>query len=155
MEIKKIETCNYVMFPRTQLPGLTCDDNALIPSRQDFDVELIHNVPNMGTVKMIIQQAPPHMTFQLFEPKSVQQFDDFLSKLLGMHESPAYVADCLDFIVLFQGCRDGIEINQQIYKAVVAQIHATRDAAARWWYEYGNDKSGMISCSKICLYQGF
>jgi hypothetical protein len=40
MEIKKIETCNYVMFPRTQLPGLTCDDNALIPSRQDFDVEL-------------------------------------------------------------------------------------------------------------------
>ena len=50
MEIKKIETCNYVMFPRTQLPGLTCDDNALIPSRQDFDVELIHDVPNMGTV---------------------------------------------------------------------------------------------------------
>jgi hypothetical protein len=144
MEIKKIETCNYVMFPRTQLPGLTCDDNALIPSRQDFDVELIHNVPNMGTVKMIIQQAPPHMTFQLFEPKSMQQFDDFLSKLLGMHESPAYVADCLDFIVLFQGCRDGIEISQQNYKAVVAQIHATRDAAARWWYEYGNDKSDMI-----------
>ena len=137
MEIKKIETCNYVMFPRTQLPGLTCDDNALIPSRQDFDVELIHNVPNMGTVKMIIQQAPPHMTFLLFEPKSVQQFDDFLSKLLGMHESPAYVADCLDFIVLFQGCHDGIEISQQNYKAVVAQIHAIRDAAARWWYEYG------------------
>jgi hypothetical protein len=42
------------------------------------------------------------------------------------------VAGCLDFIVLFQGCRDGIEINQQNYKAVVAQIHTTRDAAARW-----------------------
>jgi hypothetical protein len=47
------------------------------------------------------------------------------------------VAGCLDFIVLFQGCRDGIEINQQNYKAVVAQIHATRDAAARWWHVYG------------------
>ena len=139
MEIKKIDTCNYVMFPRTQLPGLTCDDKAQTPSRQDFAGELIHDVPNMGTVKMIVQQASPHMTFQVFEPKSEQQFDDFLSKLLGMHESPIYIADCLDFIVLFQGCRDRIEINQLNYEDVVRQIHATRDAAARWWYEYGNE----------------
>jgi hypothetical protein len=54
-----------------------------------------------------------------------------------MHESPAYVAGRLDFIVLFQGCRDAMAINQQNYKTVVAQIHATRDAAARWWYKYG------------------
>ena len=139
MEIKKIETSDYVMCPRTQLAGLTCDDNALTPSRQAFAVELLHDVPNMGTVKMIVQQASPHMTFQLFEPKSEQQFDDFLSKLLGMHESPAYVAGCFDFIVLFQGCRGSIEVNQQNYKAVVAQIHATRDAAARWWYKYGKE----------------
>ena len=137
MEIKKIETCDYVMCPRTLLPGLTCDDNALMPSRQDFDVELLHDVPNLGTVKLIVQQTSPHMTFQLFESKSEKQFDDFLSKLLGMHESPAYVAGCLDFIVLFQGCRDRIEVNQQNYKAVVAQINATRDSAARWWYLYG------------------
>ena len=139
MESKKIDTCNYVMCPRTQLPGLTCDDKALTPSRQDFDVELLHDVPNLGTVKMIVRQVAPHMTFQLFEPKSEQQFDDFLSKLLGMHESPIYIAGCLDFIVLFQGCRDRIEINQLNYKDVVRQIHATRDAAARWWYEYGNE----------------
>lgn len=110
-----------------------------MPSRRDFDVELLYDVPNMGTVKLIVQQDSPHMTFQLFETKSVQQFDDFLSKLLGMHESPAYVAGRLDFIVLFQGCRDSIEVNQQNYKAVVAQINTTRDAAARWWYEYGKE----------------
>lgn len=136
MEIKKIQTCDYVMCPRTQLAGLTCDD-ALTPSRQDFAVELLHDVPNLGNVKLIVQQAFPHMTFQLFEPNSEQQFDDFLSKLLGMHKSPAYVAGCLDFIVLFQGCRDNIEITQLNYKEVVNKIRIIRDTAARWWYEYG------------------
>lgn len=137
METKKIETSNYVLFPRTRLQGLTCDDNALMPSLGDFDVELLHDVPNMGTAKLIVQQSSPHMTFQLFEPASEQQFDDFLSKLLGMHESPAYIAGCLDFIVLFQGCRERMDINQLNYKAVLSQIHATRDAAAKWWYQYG------------------
>ena len=139
MIINKIETCDYVMCPRTQFAGLTCEDESLVPSLYDFDVELLHNIPGMGTVKLIIQQTSPHMSFQLFEPKSEQQFDDFLSKLLGMCESPAYVEGCLDFIVLFQGCRDNIEVNQQNYKAIVNQIDATRDAAARWWYVYGKD----------------
>lgn len=137
MKIKKIETSDYVMCPRTLLAGLTCDDNALMPSSHDFDVELLRDVPNIGIVKLIVQQTSPRMTFQLFEPKSVQQFDDFLSKLLGMHESPAYIAGCLVFIVLFQGCRDIIEVNKQNDKDVVAQINATRDAAARWWCDYG------------------
>ena len=137
MEIKKIESFYYVMCPRIQLAGLTCDDNDLMPSCQEFNVELLHDVPSMGTVKLIVQQAPPHMTFQLFEPGSEQQFDDYLSKLLGMHECPAYIEGRLDFIILFQGCRDRIEITQQNYKAIVQQIRATRDAAARWWYLYG------------------
>lgn len=79
------------------------------------------------------------MTFQLFEPKSEQQFDDFLSKLLGMHESPAYITDCFDFMVLFQGCRGRIEFNQLNYQAVVYQMNTTRDATARWWYKYGKE----------------
>lgn len=142
MKIKKIETCDYVMCPRTLLAGLTCEDNALMPSRHDFDVELLRDVPNIGVVKLIVQQTFPRMTFQLFEPKSVQQFDDSLSKLLGMHESPAYIAGCLDFIVLFQGCRDSMEVNQKNYKDVAAQINATRDAAARWWHKY--DKEWLL-----------
>ena len=79
------------------------------------------------------------MTFQLFEPKSEQQFDDYLSKLLGMHESPSYIAGRHDFIVLFQGSRGNIGVNQLNYQAVVNQIDATRDAAARWWYKYGSE----------------
>lgn len=139
MEIKKIETCNYVLFPRTHLAGLICDDDALMPSREDFYVELLHDVPNLGTVKLIVQQALPHLTFQLFEPKSEQQFDDFLSKLLGMHESPTYIVGRFDFIVLFQGCRGKIEVNQLNYQAVVNQINDIRDAAAKWWYKYGKE----------------
>ena len=139
MKINKIETGDYVMFPRTQLAGLTCDNAILVPSRQDFDVELLYDVPNMGMVKLIIQQTVPHMTFQIFEQKSEQQFDDFLSKLLGMNESPAYIAGCFDFIVLFQGCRGRIEVNQLNYEAIVSQINITRDAAARWWYLYGKE----------------
>ena len=137
MEIKKIENCDYVLFPRTQLAGLTCYDDALMPSREDFDVELLHDVPYSGTVKLIVQQTSPYMTFQLFEPKSEQQFDDYLSKLLGMHESPAYIVGRFDFIVLFQGCQGKMEVNQLNYQAVVNQINATRDAAARWWYKFG------------------
>ncbi len=139
MKIKKIETCDYVLFPRTQLAGLTYDNGSLTPSRQDFDVELLHDVPSLGTVKLIVQQVSPHMTFQLLEPKSEQQFDDFLSKLLGMHESPAYIAGCYGFIVVFQGSRDIIEVNQLNYKSVVNQINVTRDAATRWWFNYRNE----------------
>lgn len=138
MEIKKIETCDYVMFPRTQLAGLTCDDISMVPSRQDFDVEILDDVPNLGNVKLIVQHASPHMIFQLFELKSELQFDEYLSKLLGKHESPAYISGCFTFMVLFQGCRDRIEVNQKNYKTVVEQINTTRDAAARWWFYYGD-----------------
>ena len=45
-----------VLFPRTQLAGLTCEDESLMPSPQDFDVETVNDVPNMGTAKLIVQQ---------------------------------------------------------------------------------------------------
>lgn len=142
MEVKKINKERLgekVLFPRTQLAGLTCEDKDLMPQRQDFDVELKHDVPKMGTVKLIVQQQPPHMVFQLFETKSVEQFDDFLGKLLGMHQSPIYISGRTDFIVLFQGNREDMEITQANYKDVIRRIHATRDAAARWWHLYGNE----------------
>ena len=125
-----------VLFPRTQLAGLSCDDKNLLPQFQDFDVELLHDVPNMGTVKLIVQQQPPHMWFQLFEPESEEKFDDYLGTLLGMCESPSYISGCTDFLVLFQGVRDHIEVTQTNYKDVVRLIRETKDAATRWWYEY-------------------
>ena len=140
MEVKKFDKerlGDKVLFPRTQLAGLTCEDKDLMPQRQDFEVELVNDVPNMGTVKLIVQQQSPHMLFQLFETKSEEQFDDFLGKLLGMHESPIYISGRTDFIVLFQGNREDLEITQANYKDVIRRIHATRDAAARWWHLYG------------------
>ncbi len=140
MEVRKIDKESLgdkVLFPRTQLAGLTCEDKELMPLRQDFEVELVNDVPNMGTVKLIVQQQSPHMVFQLFETKSEEQFDDYLGKLLGMHQSPIYVSGRTDFIVLFQGNRENMEITQANYKDVVRRIHDTRDAAARWWHLYG------------------
>jgi hypothetical protein len=138
-QISKERLGDKVLFPRTQFAGLTCEDKDLMPQRQDFDVELIHDVPKMGTVKLIVQQQSPHMVFQLFETKSEEQFDDFLGKLLGMHQSPIYISGRTDFIVLFQGNREDMEINQANYKDVIRRIHATCDAAARWWHLYGKE----------------
>ena len=126
-----------VLFPRTQLAGLTCEDESLIPSRQDFDVETVNDVPNMGTAKLIVQQHAPHMVFQLFETESEEQFDDFLGKLLGMHDIPSYVAGRTDFMVLFSGSRDGQQVTQANHEEVYLRICATQDAAARWWHVYG------------------
>ena len=140
MEVRKIDKerlGDKVLFPRTQLAGLTCEDKDLMPLRQDFEVEQVNDVPNMGTVKLIVQRQSPHMVFQLFETKSEEQFDDYLGKLLGMHQSPIYVSGRTDFIVLFQGNRENMEITQANYKDVVRRIHDTRDAAARWWHLYG------------------
>ena len=140
MEVRKIDKerlGDKVLFPRTQLAGLTCEDKDLMPLRQDFEVELVNDVPKMGTVKLIVQKQSPHMVFQLFETKSEEQFDDYLSKLLGMHQSPIYVSGRTDFIVLFQGNRENMEITQANYKDVVRRIHDTRDAAALWWHLYG------------------
>lgn len=137
-----------VLFPRTQLAGITCDDKNILPKPQDFDVELKHDVPTMGTVKLIVQFESPHLVFQLFETKSEEEFDDYLGKLLGMHESPIYISGRTDFIILFQGNRENMEITQANYKDVIRRIHATRDAAARWWHLYGNrnNRNGSVDC---------
>lgn len=54
MEIKKIENCNYVMFPRLQRPGLK-------PKHVDYDAfkaELKH-VEGHGDYWLLYQQANP------------------------------------------------------------------------------------------------
>ena len=137
-QISKESLGAKVLFPRTQFAGITCDDKNLLQKPKDFDLEVKHDVPTIGTVKLIVQQQTPRMVFQLFETKSEEQFDDFLGKLLGMHQSPIYISGRTDFIVLFQGNREDMEITQVNYKDVIRRIHATRDAAARWWHLYGN-----------------
>lgn len=128
---------NKVLFPRTQLPGLDCKDKDLMPNKQDFSIETLNDVPGMGTVRLIVQTQSPHMVFQLIEAKDDAEFDDFLGKLLGMHDFPSYINGRTDFMVLFQGSRDGQEVNQENHEEVYHRICVCQNQAARWWHLYG------------------
>ena len=140
MDIRKLtkeELGTIVALPRTQLKGLTCEDADQMPARQDFTLQTVKDVPNMGDAKLIEQLSSPHMVFQLIEATSEQEFDLFLGILLGMHISPIYIEGRTDFIVVFQGCLDDIEATQENYKEKVQLIYEVRDQAARWWHLYG------------------
>ena len=138
-QISKERLGAKVLFPRTQFAGITCDDKNLLPKPQDFDLELKHDVPTIGTVKLIVQHESPHFVFQLYETESEEQFDDYLGKLLGMHMPTTYISGCTDFLILFIGNREKIEINPANYKDILHHLHEVRDAAARWWYLYGKE----------------
>ena len=56
MEIKKIENCNYVMFPRLQHCGLKPEH----VNRDAFKAELRH-VEGHGDYWLLYQQAKPHV----------------------------------------------------------------------------------------------
>ena len=141
MKIRKFtneELGDKVLFPRTQLRGVNCtDSDSDLPKRQDFNLERIETVDGMGGVNVIVQQVYPRMVFQLFDNLTPAQFDDYLGKLLGMHDTPSYIESRLDFMVLFQGSRDGQEITQENHEAVYEYICKTQDQAARWWHLYG------------------
>ena len=142
MDIRRLtkeELGAIVAFPRTILKGIGCEDKDSMPTRQDFNLRIVQDVPDMGEAKLIEQLGEPHMVFQLIEPKDEQEFDLFLGILLGMHESPIYIEGRTDFIVLFQGCKDDIEATQQNYKEKVQLICDVRDQAARWWHLYGKN----------------
>ena len=91
----------------------------------------------MGTVKFIEAVNTPRRVYQLILTDSETLFDDYLGKLLGMHLSPKYIDGDTSFIIVFQGNRDSIEINQLNYKEVVAAIRKDCERAAWWWYLYG------------------
>ena len=140
MEIKMIDKERIgakVLFPRTQHHGIDCKDISQMPSRQDFTIEQKNDLPGLGQAKLIVQQTAPHMVFQLIEANSEEQFDDYLGKLLGMHDAPSYIEGRTDFMVLFSGSRDHVEVNQENHSEVYRNICHTQDQAARWWCLYG------------------
>lgn len=141
MDIRKFtkeELGAIVAFPRTILKGIGCEDKDSMPTRQDFNLRIVQDVPDMGEARLIEQLSEPHMVFQLIEPKDEQEFDQFLGILLGMHESPIYIEGRTDFIILFQGCKGELGATQGNYKEKVQHIYHVRDQAARWWHLFGN-----------------
>lgn len=128
-----------VLLPRAQYAGVNVTDSDIkLPMLQDYNLETKQNVPGMGTVQLIVQQQEPRMVFQLIEAESEQQFDSYLGTLMGMHQVPSYISGRLDFMVLFIGARDEVEVNQRNHEQVYQQICQAQDQAARWWHLYGH-----------------
>ena len=126
-KISKERLGAYVAFPRTQCKGLT---EPLDVRQDEFKIVEVNDVPGMGTAKLIEAVNTPRRVYQLFLPDNETQFDDYLGKLLGMHESPTYIDGNTSFIIIFQGNHDSVEINQLNYKEVVAAIRKDRERAA-------------------------
>jgi hypothetical protein len=136
-KLSKQELGMKVLLPRAQYAGVNMTD-AELPKLQDYNLEAAQSVPGMGTVQLIVQQQAPRMVFQLIEAESEQQFDSYLGTLMGMHQVPSYITGRLDFMVLFAGARDEVEVNQQNHEQVYQQICQAQDDAARWWHLYGH-----------------
>ena len=136
-KLSKQELGMKVLLPRAQYAGVNMTD-AELPKLQDYNLEAAQSVPGMGTVQLIVQQQAPRMVFQLIEAQSEQQFDSYLGTLVGMHQVPSYITGRLDFMVLFAGARDEVEVNQQNHEQVYQQICQAQDDAARWWHLYGH-----------------
>jgi len=136
-KLSKQELGMKVLLPRAQYAGVNVTD-AELPKLHDYNLEAAQSVPGMGTVQLIVQQQEPRMVFQLIEAESEQQFDSYLGTLMGMHQVPSYITGRLDFMVLFIGARDEVEVNQQNHEQVYQQICQAQDDAARWWHLYGH-----------------
>ena len=98
MEIKKIENCNYVMFPRLQRPGLKpkhVDYNA-------FKAELKH-AEGHGDYWLLYQQAKPHLVVHVQLPKMEAEFDNILGFCLGENHWCDYIEGDLSFICVIAG----------------------------------------------------
>ena len=135
IKISKERVGDYPMFPRTEYKGLKADEGEQ-PQEQDFTATR-REVDGMGEVWTIECNRSPRRNFQVIRAESTEQFDDYLARLRSMHETPAYIEGRLDFMVLFIGSRESVEINQLNYKQVDAEIVSTLHLACRWWNKFG------------------
>lgn len=132
--IGKLEIRDFVMFPRTQLKGLQPQD----VDRGLFTPQAVDD-GHGGTLWMLRQNAAPHMLFQVIITPTPEKFDNALGMLLGMPDNPIYIEGCTDFITVFQGAHDHVEVTPDNYKQVSDNIKEMHHTAARWWYQYGKE----------------
>ena len=129
MEIKKIENCNYVMFPWLQHCGLTAEH----VDREAFRAELKH-VEGHGDYWLLYQQAKPHVVVHVQLPKTAAEFDNILGFCLGENHWCDYIEGELSFICVIAGY-NAAELTPKYPDFIRERIYALRDAT-RWWYEY-------------------
>ena len=96
--IKKIENCDYVMFPRLQRPGLKPKH----VERETFKAELKH-VEGHGDYWLLYQQSKPHLVVHVQLPKSEAEFDNILGWCLGQNKWCDYIEGNISFICVIAG----------------------------------------------------
>lgn len=129
MEIKKIENCNYVMFPRLQHRGLTAEH----VDRDAFKAELRY-VEGHGDYWLLHQQAKPHVVVHVQMPKTEAEFDNILGFCLGENHWCDYIEGDTTFICVIAGF-NAAELPPKYPDFISERVYALH-AAARWWYEY-------------------
>ena len=134
MEIKKIENCNYVMFPRLQRPGL----KAKHVERDAFKVELKH-VEGHGDYWLLYQQVKPHLVVHVQLPKTEAEFDNILGFCLGENHWCDYIEGDLSFICVIAGF-NAAELTPKYPDFIKERVYALYDAVY-WWNEYGKDEN--------------
>lgn len=130
MEIKKIENCDYVMFPRLQRKGLK-------PKHVEceaFRAELKH-IEGHGDFWLLYQQSKPHLVAHVQLPKAESEFDHILGWCLGQNKWCDYIEGDLSFICVIADF-NAAELTPKYPDCIKERVYALYDAVY-WWYEYG------------------
>ena len=130
MEIKKLEKCDYVMFPRLQEQGV----ESRHVERKAFRAELKH-VEGHGDYWLVYQQAPPHLVANIQFAEDEAEFDRKLGWFIGQQKLHEYVRGDLSFISALAGYNHD-EVPMRFPDNIKSIVYALSDSA-RWWHEYG------------------
>jgi hypothetical protein len=129
MEIKKIEKCDYVMFPRLQEQGVEFEH----VEYEAFKAELRH-VEGHGDFWLLHQQSKPHVVVHIQLAKDENDFDRILGWFIGQQKLHEFVRKDFTFISAFADCnRD--ELPMRYPDNIKCIVNALCDSA-RWWHEY-------------------
>ena len=132
MEIKKIENCNYVMFPRLQRPGLKPQH----VERNLFKAELKH-IEGHGDYWLLHQQAKPHVVAHVQFATDEADFDKKLGTAIALQQLHEYIEGDLTFFCMLAGI-NADEVPPTWPDRIRVPVRAL-SAATRWWYEYGEE----------------
>ena len=132
MEIKKIENCNYVMFPRLLHRGLKAEH----VDRDVFKAELRH-IEGHGDYWLLHQQDKPHVVVHVQLPKTAAEFDNILGFCLGENHWCDYIEGDLSFLCVIAGY-NAEELTPKYPDFIKERVYALHDAA-RWWYKYSKE----------------
>jgi hypothetical protein len=132
MDIKNLENCDYVMFPRLLEQGVEFKH----VEREAFKAELRH-IEGHGDFWLLYQQAKPHMVVHIQLANNENDFDRILGWFIGQQKLHEFVRADYTFISVFASCNCE-ELPMCYPDNIKCKVFALADSA-RWWHEYGKD----------------